>query len=501
MRSRFDVALGALGVTAAVASSWPARAEEPPAASSADQPAVDFMHVLAAHQLHDFVDERVNAYGQITLIGHYKAPFFAKYTNLNRSTKSLTPEAEGSWTATTTLFLAGRLWRGGEAYVVPELISEQPLSNLSGLGGAIQNGELQKGGVPPPTLYMARVYLRQTIGFGGAPVEKTSGQMQLGTVVDARRLVLTLGKFSTIDFLDKNVVAGDVRKQFLGLAFMTHAAWDFAADARGYTWGGLVELYLDDFALRFAHTLVPVNPNDLPMDYRLWKYFGDQLELEHVHRILGQRGSVRVLGYRNWEFMGRFDDAVAIHQADPKKNAQNALPSCPNYVSTPGYASTYTSTNPFAPDLCWARKPNAKLGIGVSVDQAIGDNVGVFVRAMYSDGQTEVFAYMPADRSLSLGALVKGTWWRRPLDSAGAAFGATWISKAHADYLGQGGIDGFIGDGALRQSAESTFELFYSVNVLPPLWFSVDYQHVTNPGYNADRGPVEIAGARLHAEF
>ncbi len=30
---------------------------------------------------------------------------------------------------------------------------------------------------------------------------------------------------------------------------------------------------------------------------------------------------------------------------------------------------------------------------------------------------------------------------------------------------------------------------------------TLDYQFVTNPGYNRDRGPVPIRGGRLHTEF
>jgi hypothetical protein len=32
-------------------------------------------------------------------------------------------------------------------------------------------------------------------------------------------------------------------------------------------------------------------------------------------------------------------------------------------------------------------------------------------------------------------------------------------------------------------------------------WFSLDYQHIWNPAYDADRGPVNIFGGRIHAEF
>jgi len=76
-----------------------------------------------------------------------------------------------------------------------------------------------------------------------------------------------------------------------------------------------------------------------------------------------------------------------------------------------------------------------------------------------------------------------------------------WISSIHARYLAMGGVDGFVGDGHLRQAPESVFEAFYSVNVLNPLWLSADYQPLVHPGFNADRGPVHILGGRIHAEF
>jgi high affinity Mn2+ porin len=479
-------------VLAGLAGALPARADAPlppaPSEPEADDK-VDFMHVLALHGLHDLQNERVNAYGQITLIGNAKPSFAARYTDLHGGVGSLQPGAEGSWTGTATLFLGGRLWHGAEVYVVPELISERPLSNLKGLGSTIQNAELQKGGTAAPTLYMSRVYLRQTFGFGGEPVQKKSDAMQLGGVVDSRRLAVTVGKLSVLDVLDKNAFAGDLRRQFMNMAFLTHAAYDFAADARGYTWGAVVELYFDDWALRFSRLAVPTEPNQLALDSRIWEVYGDQLELEHGHKLLGQAGVIRLLGYRNRANMARFDDATAAHQADPGKNAA----ACQTF--------SYDSKNATAPDLCWARQPNVKLGLGINVEQHLGDDVGVFLRGMYADGHTEVYSFTSSDRSLSFGVLSRGTAWHRPSDTAGAAFGVSWISKEHAAYLGQGGIDGFIGDGRINAAAESVLEVFYSLNVVRSLWLSADFQHITHPAYNADRGPVEVIGGRLHAEF
>jgi len=451
--------------------------------------AFDVMNLLTQNGLHNIRDESWNAYGQFTYISSWKLPFHAPYTNANGSTSSLLPGAERSFTGSFTLFFGARLWHGGEAYFVPEIISERALSGLHGLGGAIQNFELQKTGSTTPQLYRARTYFRQTIGFGGDPIEKTSDPMQLATVVDSHRLVLAVGNFTILDFFDKNSVTSDPRQTFFNMAFMTHASWDFPSDARGYSWGAVAELYWDDWAVRLGRITPPRNPNELQIDFRIWKFYGDQLELEHDHVLLGKPGAVRILGFQNRVDSARFDDAIAAFTADPGKNAA----ACTSY--------NYGSTNTTAPDLCWARKPNTKRGVGINVEQYVADDVGVFVRGMYADGQTEVEAFNSADRSLSFGALAKGALWHRPFDVAGVGAGMSWISAAHARYLAMGGIDGFIGDGHLRAGPESVIEAFYSVNLLQAIWLSADYQHVYNPGFNEDRGPVDIFGARVHAEF
>lgn len=455
-----------------------------------DDAAFDLMNVLARRGLHDIDDERWNLYGQLTYISNWKRPFHARYTNVNGSPHSLAPDAERSFTGSFTLFFGLKLWHGGEAYVVPEVIAERPLSGLHGIGGAIQNFELQKGGSETPQLYRARTYLRQTFGLGGPRIAKVSDPMQLAAVVEARRLVVTAGSFSVLDVFDRSAVTGDPRRTFFNMAFMTHAAWDFPADARGYTWGAAVELDWDDWAWRAGRFTPPEHPNQLAIEARIWKYYGDAIEVEHDHRIFDLPGAVRILGYRNHVIAGDFEEAVAALQADGDKNAA----ACTGFH--------YDSTNAAAPDLCWVRRANTKLGVGISVDQTIAKDVGIFFRAMYSDGKTEVDAYNSADRSISFGAVARGWAWQRPSDITGAAVGASWISAGHARYLEMGGVDGFLGDGALRRTAEEVVEIFYSAKLLSTFWLAVDYQLLWNPGYNVDRaGPVRIPGAKFHAEF
>jgi hypothetical protein len=447
------------------------------------------MQLLTDDGLHDIENESWNAYGQYTYISSWKPSFPAAYTNLNGSINSLLPAAEQSFTGTATLYLGVRLWKGAEGYLVPEVISEHPFSQLRGLAGGIQNFELQKGGTETPQIYHSRLFVKQTFGFGGKRVKQESSPMQLGTTYDSRRLVLVAGNFSILDFFDKNAFDIDPRQGFLSLGFLTYAAWDFASDARGYSYGAVAELDWDNWAVRYGRITPPKNPNQLPVDFRLFKYYGDQIELEHKHTIFGKEGTVRVLGYRNHEDIGRFADAIAAFEANPQENATT----CPGF--------NYGSNNANAPDLCWARKPNVKVGIGGFFEQYVAKDIGVFSRGMYSDGKTEVDAYTSADRSASVGMLAKGSLWHRPGDVTGVGLNFGWISKVHAEYLSMGGVDGFVGDGAIRPGAETSFDTFYSVAVRRWLWLTGDYQHIVNPGFNQDRGPVNVFTLRVHGEL
>jgi hypothetical protein len=120
---------------------------------------------------------------------------------------------------------------------------------------------------------------------------------------------------------------------------------------------------------------------------------------------------------------------------------------------------------------------------------------------MYSDGKTEVDSYTADDRSAVVGAMVNGSSWSRPGDVAGIGGNFGWISNIHAKYLGMGGVDGFVGDGAIKAASEHSLDLFYSANFLKLFWLSGDYQRILNPGFNAARGPVNIFTVRIHGEF
>jgi high affinity Mn2+ porin len=454
-----------------------------------DAPGFSLMRLLSEQGLHDLQYESWNFYGQGTYIEQWHPAFPSQYTNLNGTPNSLLPQAQNAFTGTVTLYGGLKLWQGTELYGAPEMISETPFSDLKGLGGAIQNFEFQKSGTPQPTWYRSRAFLRQTFNMGGEQEHLASGPLQLAQDVDSRRLVFSFGDMSVLDIFDKNTFAGDLRQQYFNMSFMTNAAYDFAADSRGYTVGLAGELYYDEWAFRFGRYAVPKNPNDLNLDFRVFKFYGDQLELEHKHQLFEQDGAVRVLMFHNHLSTGTFNGAIAALQANPGQNAADCV------------GSSYGSSNTAAPDVCWSRATHDKYGIGINMEQRISDDVGSFFRGMYNDGRSEVYNYTSTDRSLSGGLVFHGRVWDRHKDAVGLGFAQNMLSAAHRQYLQMGGADQFIGDGNLRYRPERVYEIYYKLHLIGSMWATADYQYIQNPAYNADRGPINMLGLRFHSEF
>jgi len=451
-----------LAATAAAQPPSPAGVEIIRAAAPADP--VSAVFVPAATVLP--VAETRNAYYQATYVWQNHAPFRAPYSGPN----SLSAGREKSYTFTATGYLGLRAWSGGEFYFNPEVIQGVALSNLTGLGG-FTNGEDQKGSGRQLKTYAARAFLRQTWGLGGDADRVESSANQLAGEVQGRRLVLTAGKFSLLDIFDANPYAHDPRVQLLNWALMTHGVYDFAADARGYTWGAAAEYYHDDWVIRAARALEPYQSNGLQLDYRISGHHGDQVELEHAHTLAGQPGRVRLLAFRNAARMGGFRDALG-----------------------------FAAVNGGAPDVANVRKDQAKTGYGINLQQQLNADLGVMLRASRNDGALETYAFTEIERSLTAAVNLKGTRWGRPEDTLLFGMVQNGLSAAHRDYLAAGGLGMFIGDGKINYSPERIVEAMYSVKAAKGVWISLDLQRIRNPAYNADRGPATVAGLRLHFE-
>jgi len=415
-------------------------------------------------------EERSARY-QLTWNPQFHRSFAAPYG----SPLSLRGSADHMYTLSLTAHWGFRPWQGGEVYFNPEIVAGKPFSDaLVGLG-SFTNGEITRAAGGKPRYYRQRLFLRQTWNHGGGSERIESDFNQMAGTVDRNRFVLTAGNFSTLDVFDDNAYAKDPRTQFMNWSHWTYASYDYAADARGYGWGVAGEWYHGDWVLRFGRMSAPKLPNGLQRDLALLRHYGDQLEIEHAHVLAGQPGKVRVLGWRNRGVLARFDDALAHLQANPGGDPQAIL--------------------------AVRRGERIKYGVGVNLEQAVNDRIGVFARVMRADGRTETQAFTEADQSVSVGTLMRGALWGRADDSVGVAWLSNGISAARRRYLEAGGLSFFIGDGALRYRPEQASEVFYSLGVAAGAWITFDWQHIRNPAYNAARGPVNVLALRLHAQF
>ncbi|MBV8465673.1 MAG: carbohydrate porin [Burkholderiales bacterium] len=410
-----------------------------------------------------------NAHAQSTYVWQHKNGFNAPYSG----PQSLMPGDEDGYTLSVTAYFGARLWHGAELYADPEGVQGKPFSELHGLAG-INNGEIQKNGGPVMRFYWARAFIRQTIGMGGERNKVDDDANQLAGSYDSRRLVLTVGKLTQTDMFEKSAYANDPRSQFFNWAMITHGAWDYAADARAYSVGGTAELYWDDWAFRMGRYMEPQIANGNYLDYNLTRHHGDTFEIEHDHTLAGLPGSVRIMTFRNLAYAGSYRDAINAAQA------------------TGG-----------APDVTSVRKDAVKRGYGISVEQALSDDVGVFARASKADDKVEEYAFTEIDDIVSAGVSLKGSAWRRGDDTIGLAYASSGLNQDHRDYLAAGGLGGFLGDGKLTHyGREQVLELYYNAQLRRGVNFTLDAQQIVNPGYNADRrGPVNIFGGRMHLAF
>ncbi len=422
---------------------------------------------LAAAQTAVPESETFNAKFQATYIWQTKPAFKAAYSGVN----SLSPRAEKSYSFTSTAYLGLRLATNTELYFNPEVVQGVPMSGLTGLGG-LSNAELQKTAGANLLLYRARLFVRQTWNVGDDRVAVASDANQLAGLRSNNRLVLTAGNLAVSDIFDANAYAHDPRTQFMNWSFLTHGAYDFAADSRGYSIGAALEYYTGDWAFRAGRFMMPRESNGLALDRGLGKRYGDQLELEKSYAIAGQPGKARLLVFRNQAVMGGFDDAIAV--------AAGGVP-----VVAP------------------VRKLRSKKGWGVNLEQSLTDNAGAFVRLAKNDGASEAYAFAEIDQSRSFGVQVKGASWGRAQDTLGIAYAQNGLSSSHQAFLAAGGNGFFVGDGRLNYRPESIVEGYYSIGLgfLQRSAVSLGAQFIRNPAYNADRGPVKVFSVRLHTEF
>jgi high affinity Mn2+ porin len=414
--------------------------------------------------LTDPESDRWEIHGQTTYLPQGYPRFRALYTGTNSLTPA--PQAQATWS--NSLSLNARLWEGGEVYYNPELLQGFGLNDTVGAGG-FPSGEAQKSNFPYPHYNTSRLFLRQTFGFGGEQEELAGGPGQLASKVDVSRLTVQAGKFAVLDVFDGNSYAKDTRKDFMNWSMWAPGAFDYSADKVGLTYGATAELNQKQWALRSGYFLMQSVSNANSFDTKVFERGTYALELETRFSLFNQPGKLRTIAWLNSAFSGSYRE---------------------------------TLNNPaFNLDIAQTRSGRIKYGYVVSLEQALTDDVGVFGRWSWNDGKTEIMAFTDIDASLSLGASIKGTRWGRPDDVVGIGGAIDALSSDHRDFIAAGGLGVLIGDGQLNYRRERILETYYAFALNKQLTLTGDYQLITNPAYNADRGPVHVFSGRLHGEF
>lgn len=407
---------------------------------------------------------------QANIILQWHGNFPAKYSGPN----SLDAHAQNATSHLFTLYTGYELSKKTEVLFDLESAGGHGLSNALGLAGftdldVVRNPQLSQDP------YVARFMIHEIIPLSSATVESARSPLSLFTELPARRIEIRFGKFSLVDFFDVNDPGSDSHLQFLNWTVDNNGAYDYAANTRGYTDGVVIDYEDRDWGLKFAEALMPKIANGINLDADLARSRSENLELEIRRGLIAHRkGTLRVLGYLNQANMGSYRTAI--------DNFLLGLTPIPEVTDHPP-------------------RTRDKAGLGINFQQEVSSLIRVFGRFGWDDGRNESFAYTEVDSTIEAGMDLKGDRWRRKLDKVGAVFVSNGISAVHAQYLALGGLGFLLGDGALNYGREDIFEGYYTAHLWRGIFASFDLQHLNNPGYNRDRGPVLVPSLRLHVDF
>ena len=463
------VALPSSSADAAPAQQQPVPAPPSPDSPAAPQPAAEassdpltlFPHSESARW---FIAGQANFVFQ----GHPSFP--AKYSGAH----SLQPPAQTANSRVGTLFTGLQLTHDLELLVDIEDSSGHGLSTTLGVAGFPNLDAVRASGASAKP-YFARMMLHWIVPLSDTRAPAERNFLSLARALPERRFEIRLGKFGMVDFFDANAVGSDSHFQFLGWAIDNNAAYDYSADTHGYTYGLLVEYYQPHLVIRYAEVLEPKMANTLPIDFNITKAHAENVEFE-IHRdFFGKQETIlRLLSYVNHADMGRYRQAI----------------------------DNFLAGHTPVPDIIATRQQGRiKYGFAANLEQPLPAGFRTFARFGWNNGTTESWAYTEADQAVSFGADHDGTRWHRPHDRAGLAFDTLAISGDHRRYLALGGLGFLLGDGALTYGREQSLEFYYNAHIWRGAFLAFDVQHVTNPGYNQDRGPVLVPGFRIHLEF
>jgi len=460
------IALGTF-LSPAVSRAQDPQAEQAPAPPDAETgPATDPIPVMFPH----LETDRLWISGQANIISQWHPAFPSPYQGRN----SLSPQAQDATSRVLTLYTGLRLTGTAELLCDVQETGGHGIGEAFGLAG-FTNLDVVRNPTLSKAPYIARLMWHQIIPLSHGEENSARTPLSLFSKLPERRLELRFGKLGIADFFDLNNYGSDSNFQFMNWTVDNNGAYDYAADTRGYTFGAMIEYDDRHSSIRFAEALMPKVANGIHLDADVSRARAENIEVELRGSLLPhQEGILRLLSFVNHANMGSYREAIDNYLA--------GLTPIPEITAHP-------------------LRTTVKYGFGANFEQPLNDWFGIFGRWGWNEGRHESYAYTEVDSTVELGAGASGQRWRRKFDRAGIAFASNGISRDHQEYLALGGYGFLLGDGRLNYGRETVEEAYYTLHLWRGVYPSVGVQHINNPGYNRDRGPVLVPSLRLHVEF
>ncbi len=407
--------------------------------------------------------------GQANFISQGHPTFYAPYSGPN----SLSPDAQYVTSRVLTLYTGIRLTDTTDFFFDVEEAGGNGIGLALGVAG-FPNLDVVRNPTLSRAPYFARIMFHQMIPLSSEMVETERGPLQLASSVPVRRLDIRFGKMSTVDWFDVNSIGSDSHMQFMNWAVVNNAAYDYAADTRGYDYGLVLEYNDRNWAFRFGEMLMPKIANGIHLDADIFRARAENYEFEFRRQFLPKRLTViRPLAFVNHADMGSYREAI----------------------------DDYLEGKTPVPDIVATREQGrVKYGFGLNVEQELTSLLRAYGRFGWNNGRTESFAYTEVDQTVTGGMDLRGSLWHRKDDKIGVAVVSDGISGDHREYLKLGGLGFLLGDGNLNYGRENIIESYYNVKLWHGIYAAFDLQRIWNPGYNRDRGPVLVGAIRLHLE-
>ena len=440
--------------------------QQPPEGAPADESSQDTPTTLFPHS----EASRYWLSGQMNFILQWHGAFPSPY----QGPQSLRPAGENALSRVLTLYAGAQLSDKIELLFDMESAGGRGISDAFGLAG-FTNLDVVRNPSLGSTPYIARGMIHAVIPFSSETAPAERGPLSTFNKLPVRRLEVRVGKIGMADFFDLNSAGGDSHLQFLNWTVDNNGGYDYAADTRGYTVGIILDYEDRIWGLRYAGVLMPRVANGIDYQWNITRAHADNFEFELRRGFLPKRDAViRLLSYFNYANMGDYRTAIRQFEA--------GITPVPDITAHP-------------------LQQTLKYGFGVNLEQGLTKWLTAFGRFGWNEGRHESFAYTEVNQSVSLGAVAHGKIWRRSLDRAGFAFTSNALSADHRLYLELGGHGFLLADGRLNYGREKIVEAFYTFHLYRGIFWSFDLQHINNPGYNRDRGPVLVPGVRLHLEL